>query len=323
MTPTLKVALVSDVHANYPALKQVLKDAKAAKVTDLWVLGDVLGRGPLPVSCINLLDTWHPSIWLMGNHDKVTLDYYYRLAEDKITSQHLVMKGSDESVLAKWHAVQLYLGLKPKRVKLLNQAPNWQAACEGRIYAAHGAILSSDPHEILNIGSSAYIKPYNAQNAATNTLKNIRDNLAPPIRPHLLVHGHTHETGYAYPKNWENIEPGSIQWQPYNQGVKIGEEYELSFLEAESQPWLICPGSVGEIRTPGTPPNLAGYAILEVKEDRYVLEFRQVEYELGEYLAAMALVDPQSRERSRAIIRDLYTLVPENLAAQTGEQENE
>ncbi len=65
----MRVAIVSDIHANLPAFQAVLHDAEAAGPLDaLWCLGDVVGYGPHPNECIALLRRYrHRTV--AGNHD--------------------------------------------------------------------------------------------------------------------------------------------------------------------------------------------------------------------------------------------------------------
>ncbi len=68
-----KVAVISDVHANYQALQAVLAHADNQGVTDVWFLGDAVGYGPDPHRCLELLtkNVSHPNTcWVLGNHDK-------------------------------------------------------------------------------------------------------------------------------------------------------------------------------------------------------------------------------------------------------------
>jgi predicted phosphodiesterase len=62
----MRVLVVSDIHANLEALSAVLEDAGPFDV--LWCLGDIVGYGPEPNACIDLIRTFeHVSI--PGNHD--------------------------------------------------------------------------------------------------------------------------------------------------------------------------------------------------------------------------------------------------------------
>ena len=44
-------AVISDIHANLPALQEVLKDIDALGVEELYCLDDVVGYGPDPTPC--------------------------------------------------------------------------------------------------------------------------------------------------------------------------------------------------------------------------------------------------------------------------------
>jgi predicted phosphodiesterase len=70
----MRCLVISDIHANLPALEAVLDDAKAHALNFdiVWCLGDVVGYGPEPDECIDLLRTL-PHICLAGNHDWAVL----------------------------------------------------------------------------------------------------------------------------------------------------------------------------------------------------------------------------------------------------------
>jgi len=64
----LRTALISDIHANLEALQVVLADIETKNVERVINLGDILGYGPNPVECVDLVAErceWS----LMGNHD--------------------------------------------------------------------------------------------------------------------------------------------------------------------------------------------------------------------------------------------------------------
>jgi diadenosine tetraphosphatase ApaH/serine/threonine PP2A family protein phosphatase len=68
----LRVAVVSDVHANLHALAAVLAEVDEGGFDELWCLGDVVGYGPRPNECVALLQE-RTTICLAGNHDLVVL----------------------------------------------------------------------------------------------------------------------------------------------------------------------------------------------------------------------------------------------------------
>jgi diadenosine tetraphosphatase ApaH/serine/threonine PP2A family protein phosphatase len=62
----MRVLLLSDIHGNIVALEKVL--ASAPPHDALWCLGDVVGYGPAPNECCDLLQS-RAQLVLLGNHD--------------------------------------------------------------------------------------------------------------------------------------------------------------------------------------------------------------------------------------------------------------
>lgn len=62
----MRILVVSDIHANYTAFEEVLKDA--GTFDTVWCLGDVVGYGPQPNECVERLRELNP-VCLAGNHD--------------------------------------------------------------------------------------------------------------------------------------------------------------------------------------------------------------------------------------------------------------
>lgn len=68
----MRVAVISDVHANYHALEAVLEEIDAAHVDAVWCLGDTVGYGPRPNDCCESVER-RADVCLVGNHDLVVL----------------------------------------------------------------------------------------------------------------------------------------------------------------------------------------------------------------------------------------------------------
>jgi len=62
------IAILADVHANLPALEVVLTEVRHRGIERIFVLGDLVGYGPHPKECIDLLRE-AGVISLRGNHD--------------------------------------------------------------------------------------------------------------------------------------------------------------------------------------------------------------------------------------------------------------
>ncbi len=65
----MKIGLISDIHGNLEALNAVLRDIKTDKMISL---GDIVGYGPNPNECIDVLKD-HDITSLLGNHDAASL----------------------------------------------------------------------------------------------------------------------------------------------------------------------------------------------------------------------------------------------------------
>jgi predicted phosphodiesterase len=68
----VRLAIISDIHANLPALEAVLADVEGAGVDELWCLGDVVGYGAHPDECASLVAE-RCALCLVGNHDLAVL----------------------------------------------------------------------------------------------------------------------------------------------------------------------------------------------------------------------------------------------------------
>ena len=65
----MRIAVLSDVHANLAALDAVLKDAEGRRGLDrVWCLGDFVGYGPQPNEVLERLQT-ETLVGVSGNHD--------------------------------------------------------------------------------------------------------------------------------------------------------------------------------------------------------------------------------------------------------------
>ncbi|MGH2954146.1 MAG: metallophosphoesterase family protein [Solirubrobacterales bacterium] len=69
----MRLAILSDIHANLPALEAVLAEVEGAGVDDVWCLGDVVGYGADPDECTQVVAE-RCSLCLVGNHDLAVLD---------------------------------------------------------------------------------------------------------------------------------------------------------------------------------------------------------------------------------------------------------
>ena len=65
-------AFISDIHGNVEALQAVLADIRGQGIAEIFCLGDIVGYGPNPADCIDLVRK-HCKVVLLGNHDQAAL----------------------------------------------------------------------------------------------------------------------------------------------------------------------------------------------------------------------------------------------------------
>jgi predicted phosphodiesterase len=64
----VRIGVFADVHADLDALRAVLDDITARRVDEAWCLGDIVGAGPRPSACAELVRE-RCALALAGNHD--------------------------------------------------------------------------------------------------------------------------------------------------------------------------------------------------------------------------------------------------------------
>ena len=67
----MKILVISDIHSNLNALESVL--TSAGQVDWTWCLGDLVGYGPDPNDCVELIRSLPNLVCLMGNHDAAVI----------------------------------------------------------------------------------------------------------------------------------------------------------------------------------------------------------------------------------------------------------
>ena len=65
-------AIISDIHGNLEALESVLADIQDRGITEIYCLGDIVGYGPNPRECVDLVKQTCAQV-ILGNHDQGAL----------------------------------------------------------------------------------------------------------------------------------------------------------------------------------------------------------------------------------------------------------
>ena len=78
----MKRAVISDIHGNLEALRVVMEDIAEQNISRIVCLGDIVGYGPNPVECLDLIMR-RSDVTILGNHDQATLfdpdGYFYEV----------------------------------------------------------------------------------------------------------------------------------------------------------------------------------------------------------------------------------------------------
>jgi diadenosine tetraphosphatase ApaH/serine/threonine PP2A family protein phosphatase len=164
----MTTAIISDIHANLEALTTVLADIDRRQITNIVCLGDIVGYGPNPCECLDVV--MQRCQWsLMGNHDFAVLC--------EPTSFNASAEGS-----AFWTRRQLELETDPAR-----QRKRWE-------YVGGLRIRYRQPRELWVHASprrpiNEYIFPDDVITAPSKMVQ-IFDRIE-----HRCFVGHTHITG--------------------------------------------------------------------------------------------------------------------------------
>ena len=235
------IAVISDIHSNLEALTAVLSDIADRGVERIVCLGDVVGYGPDPRACLDLVMA-RAEVTIMGNHDFATMyepENFNIGAESACywTRQHL--EGEPDKAVRdrRWD----FLGGLP--VKLAISA---ESCPVGRTTLAHGS-----PRRPIN----EYIFPDDVYNNP-NKLNGLFERFT-----NVCLIGHTHVPG-VYLSTPDFYSPD-----------ELGGVYEV-----DQHPALVNVGSVGQPRDRDL---RASYAILEDGRIRFVRVPYDVEATIG------------------------------------------
>ncbi len=113
----MRRAIISDIHGNLEALEAVLEDIDSQNVDEIFCLGDIVGYGPNPGECVDLVKS-NCQITLLGNHDDGALydpSGFNTGAEKAIfwTRQQLERSGTSSQREARWD----FLSMLPRSYK--------------------------------------------------------------------------------------------------------------------------------------------------------------------------------------------------------------
>lgn len=228
-TKIMRVLVLSDIHANLVALETVLNAAQG-KFDAIWCLGDVVGYGPRPNECIEIIRE-RAALCVMGNHDWAVLD-------------RPGINVDDFNPHARQAVLWTRQALTPENLAYLNQLPDTPIHPEG---ASNVLVTHASPREPV----WEYIL----------TPSIAMENFASFEDPICLV-GHTHKPVIFRWSLHARVNAGPDEYRPATVDMlqpQAGASVALA--AAPNLRLIINPGSVGQPRDNDA---RASYAILDL-----------------------------------------------------------
>jgi len=263
----MRIAILSDIHANAFALEAVLKHAREQSVDAYWFLGDGVGYGPDPATALEFVQSLPSEHWLPGNHDAGLLGHLTPYAFNELA----------------WQALQINRAeLEQKRPELLSwfekEFPpqgQWmrQHSLDGNLLVlVHAALWRANgPIDHLML----YVKPW-LRYVIYQELTTLTQLRGESTERAILLSGHTHIPNFCY---WdERADSSPPDYGIHHVLIRWGETQPLP-----AHPTLINPGSVGQPRD-GDPR--ASYAVLDT--DAKTIAFHRVTYPVRNTQRVMA-----------------------------------
>jgi len=142
----VKVAIISDLHSNREALEAVFADIRARSLPTVYCLGDVVGYGPEPEFCVDLV-RGHTALCLMGNHDEALF------GDASDFNPHA--RGAIEFTRARMEPSWYSSGEKKSRWSWLKDLPPTHR--EGRFLFVHGS--PRDPVREYVLSTDGFLNP--------------------------------------------------------------------------------------------------------------------------------------------------------------------
>lgn len=263
----MRIAVLSDTHANFASLKAVLADLKTQDVDSVWCLGDIVGRGFNPVDVAAQMhrlmkkqptDNEIPRVWLAGNHDYMVL----QRIETSFISNSLPLNGNNAFAARMADVNRQNLQPRPDLLDWLASLPTYAQPFAG-VYVAHAAYRLDDQGDVDDIRS--YSEYLMEASAISRQITNLHQQAIPA--PRLIMTGHTHiSTLWAWQRDGGT--PRKVEehtTKPHSFDLRTTTVYAN-------------PGSVGFPRKTDKCPT---YLILETPDEFETLHirFRQVRYD--------------------------------------------
>ena len=177
----MKIIVITDVHANLPALEAALQSIQAEGYDALFHTGDAIAIGPYPAECVEVLLNTRNAQFVVGNHEAYFINGLPTpqpawMSDGEVQHQrwtHARLGPHLRAAIAKWPYVLTYdfegvkttfvhYGLEPSGQDFRPIIKNATAAELNNVFASHDAALIFHGHNHRKSdvkGQTRYVNP--------------------------------------------------------------------------------------------------------------------------------------------------------------------
>jgi len=113
-----QIAIISDIHGNIPALTAILDNIQQRRISRVFCLGDIVGKGPNSDLALEMVKE-HCEITVMGNWD----DLMFREVEFPTSRWHQKMLGKDRLAYLGTLPFSIEFMMSGKYIRLFHASP--------------------------------------------------------------------------------------------------------------------------------------------------------------------------------------------------------
>jgi protein phosphatase len=113
-----RIAVISDIHGNIPALEAVLQDIQSREITRIYCLGDLIGKGPDSDLAVDIIRE-HCELVIMGNWE----DFVTRPSEKASVQWHQSKLGEERLQYLTTLPFSHTFYMSGKKVRVLHASP--------------------------------------------------------------------------------------------------------------------------------------------------------------------------------------------------------
>ncbi|WP_438351744.1 metallophosphoesterase family protein [Paenibacillus sp. FA6] len=113
-----RIAIISDIHGNMPALEAVLKDIAERQITSIYCLGDLIGKGPSSDLAVDTVRT-HCEQVVSGNWD----DFISKESELDVVHWHQAILGEERLQYLNQLPFSIEFVMSGKFIRLFHASP--------------------------------------------------------------------------------------------------------------------------------------------------------------------------------------------------------